>query len=254
LLTYEQGLQNGSQPWDVAAADYNGDGFADFVSSNIGDGTYSVFLNTPVAVLHPAKMTFPTLLLGSTSTAQTATLYSSGIASLNLKMSLSPSDYAPTSNTCGATLVSGTSCSVGIDFSPKDINNRGGALSFADNATNSPQKVSLSGVGSEVGVSPSPVAFGSVTHGTSKQQVVTVTNHSGGSFPAHTLTFTGISVSGTGFSLVKNGCTSSLAAGLSCQLTLQFAPATTGNFNGLLTLTDNGGGSPQKIALTGTGT
>ena len=43
-------------------------------------------------------------------------------------------------------------------------------------------------------------------------------------------------------------------AGVSCHLPLQFVPATTGNFNGLLTLTNNRGASPQKIVLTGTGT
>jgi FG-GAP-like repeat/Abnormal spindle-like microcephaly-assoc'd, ASPM-SPD-2-Hydin len=257
LLSYQQGLQNGSQPWDVAAVDLNGDGFTDFVSSNIGDGTYSVFLNTAVAALHPAKMSFPTLLLGSTSAAQTATIFSSGVATLKPKITLSPSDYAQTSNTCGSSLIAGANCSVRLTFSPKDINTRAGSLSFADNATDTPQKVSLSGVGSEVGVSPDPVPFGSVTHGTSTTKVVTITNLSGGSFPAHALTFTGTVVSGTAFSLVTNGCPvspSSLAAGANCQLTLKFAPATTGNFNGLLTLTDNGGGSPQKIALSGSGT
>jgi hypothetical protein len=239
------------------AADLNGDGFVDFVSGNIGDGTFSVFLNTPVAVLHPAKMTFASMLLGSTSSSQTATLFSSGIATLKLKMTVSPSDYNVTSNSCGTTLVSGANCSVSIDFSPKDINTRSGSLNFSNNASNSPQKVSLTGVGSDVGVTPNPVAFGSVGHGTSTTKVVTITNLSGGSFPAHTLTFTGISVSGTGFSLVTSGCppsTSSLAAAASCQLTLQFAPASTGNFSGVLTLTDNGGASPQKIVLTGTGT
>jgi hypothetical protein len=48
-----------------------------------------------------------------------------------------------------------------LTFSPKDINRRTGSLTFSDNATDSPQRVNLSGVGSEVGVSPNPVNFGS---------------------------------------------------------------------------------------------
>ena len=106
-------------------------------------------------------------------------------------------------------------------------------------------------------MSPNPVPFGPIVHGTTATKLVTITNFSGGSFPAHTLTFTGIAVSGTGFSLVSNACppsTSSLDAGASCQVTVKFAPSTVGSFSGLLTLTDNGGGSPQKIALTGSGT
>jgi FG-GAP-like repeat/Abnormal spindle-like microcephaly-assoc'd, ASPM-SPD-2-Hydin len=258
LLSYHVGAgPNDSDAYDIAAVDVNNDGFTDFVTADYGDATYAVYLNTPVAALRPAKMNFGTLLLGATSAAQTATMYNSGIATLKPKITLTGTDYTQTANTCGVSLVSGASCSVSIVFSPKDINARAAALNFADNATVTPQKVSLTGVGSEVGMSPNPVTFGPVVHGTTTTKVVTITNLSGGSFPAHALTFTGIAVSGTGFSLVSNGCppsTSSLPAGGSCQVTVKFAPATTGSFSGLLTLTDNGGGSPQKIKLTGSGT
>jgi VCBS repeat protein len=258
LLSYHVGAgPNDSDAYDIAAVDVNNDGFPDFVTADYGDATYSVYPNTPVAALQPAKMNFGTLLLGSTSAAQTATIYNSGVATLKPKITLTGTDYTQTANTCGTSVLSGANCSVGVNFSPKDINARAGALTFADNATVTPQKVSFSGVGSEVGVNPNPVAFGPIVHGTNTTKVVTITNISGGAFPAHALTFTGIAVSGTGFSLLSNGCPltpSSLAAGASCQLTLKFAPATVGSFKGLLTLSDDGGGSPQKITLTGSGT
>jgi hypothetical protein len=258
LIRYVVGVQsNSSQPFDVAAGDFNGDGFPDFVTTNYGDGTYTAYMNTPVAALHPGGMAFPTLLLGTSSSAQTATVYSSGVATLLPKITISPSDYSISSNTCGASLASGLNCSLSVTFSPKDINTRSGALMFGDNATDSPQKASLSGAGSAVGVNPDPVSFGSIAHGTTTKQVVTITNLSGGSFPSHNVTFTVIAASGTGFTIVTDGCplrTSSLAPGANCKVTLQFAPTTTGKFNGALTLTDNGGGSPQKITLTGTGT
>jgi hypothetical protein len=256
-LSYHVGSGLDADPYDIAAVDLNNDGFPDFVTTDYYTATYSVYLNTPVAALRPAKMNFGTLLLGATSAAQTATMYNSGIATLKPKITLPLSDYSQTLNTCGPSLISGASCSVSIVFSPKDINTRASTLSFADNATATPQRVSLTGIGSEVGVSPKPVAFGPVAHGTTATKVVTITNLSGGAFPAHDLTFTGIAVSGTAFSLVNNACppsTSSLGAGGNCQVTVQFAPTTTGNFNGLLTLTDNGGGSPQKISLMGSGT
>jgi hypothetical protein len=258
LLSYQVGAgPNDSDAFDIAAVDVNNDGFPDFVTADYGDDTYSVYLNTPVAALRPAKMNFGTLLLGSTSATQTATIYNSGIATLKPKITVSKADYSQTSNTCGASLLSGASCSVSLAFSPQDINARAATLNFADNATVTPQKVSLSGTGSEVGVSPNPVAFGAVAHGANTTKLVIITNVSGGSFPVHALAFTGIAVSGTGFSLVNNGCPmspSSLGAGTNCQVTVQFAPSTTGSFKGLLTLTHNGGGSPQKITLTGSGT
>jgi hypothetical protein len=258
LLSYYVGAgPNDSDAYDIAAVDVNNDGFPDFVTADYGDAAYAVYLNTPVAALRPAKMKFGTLLLGSPSAAQKATMYNSGVATLKPKITQTGTDYTQTANTCGILLISGASCSVSIIFSPKDINARAGALTFADNATVTPQKVTFSGVGSEVGVNPNPVAFGLIVHGTNTTKVVTITNLSGGAFPAHALTFTGAVVSGTGFSLVNNGCPvspSSLAAGASCQITLKFAPATVGSFKGLLTLTYNGGGSPQKITLTGSGT
>ncbi len=256
-LSYYVGPGIDADPFDIAAVDLNNDGFTDFVTVDYYTGTYSVYLNTPVAALFPAKMNFGTLLLGSTSPVQTATLYNPGVATLKMKIALTGTDYSQVSNNCGTSLVSGAGCSIGLTFSPQDINKRAGSLKSTDNAINSPHKITFSGAGSEVGVNPNPVAFGSIPHGTNITKQVTITNLSGGSFPSHALTFTGIAVSGTGFSLVNNGCPispSSLAAGANCQLTVKFAPATAGSFSGLLTLTDDGGASPQKIKLTGSGT
>ncbi len=254
-LSYHVGAgPNDSDAYDIAAIDVNNDGFIDFITANYGDGTYAVYPNTPVAAVRPAKMNFGTVPLGSPSAARAAKMYNPGVATLKLNAAVAPSDYSQNASTCGTSLLSGANCSVSVAFAPKDINARAGALSFTDNATATPQKVTLNGVGTEVGVSPNPVNFGSIAHGTTTSKPVTITNLSGGSFPAYALTFTGIVVTGTGFSLASNGCPTSLAAGGSCQVTVQFAPGTAGSFTGLLTLTDDGGGSPQKITLKGSGT
>ena len=58
------------------------------------------------------------------------------------------------------------------------------------------------------------------------------------------------------FSL-SSGCGSSLTAGASCVISVQFRPASVGNSSANLTLADNSGGvsgAQQTIALTGTGT
>ncbi|SPE23836.1 conserved exported hypothetical protein [Acidobacteriia bacterium SbA2] len=245
-----------ASPEAIVAADFNNDGFNDFAVLN-NAGNYTVYLNTPAAAIWHSALSFPALQLGQTSAPQTGTLYNSGVASLTPKVTVSPADYTAITDTCGATMVTGSSCTVTVTFSPKDINTRAGGISFADAATDTPQKISLTGTGSEVSVGPDPVAFGSVAHGSSATKTVTIQNISGGSFPAHTLAFTAITVTGTGFSLVSNGCPVSpatLAAGASCPVQVKFAPASTGSFNGSLKITDNGGGSPQVIALTGTGT
>jgi hypothetical protein len=65
------------------------------------------------------------------------------------------------------------------------------------------------------------------------------------------IAFTG--VNGGDFSQT-NGCGTSVAAGSSCFIKVKFRPTTTGTRSAMVSVTDNGGGSPQKVGLTGTGT
>jgi Protein of unknown function (DUF1573) len=50
-----------------------------------------------------------------------------------------------------------------------------------------------------------------------------------------------------------NTCSSSLAAGATCMINVTFAPSTEGDFSGDVSITDNAKGSPQTVALSGTG-
>jgi len=94
--------------------------------------------------------------------------------------------------------------------------------------------------------SVSSINFGNVTISATASQTVTLTN--GGSAPLH---ITAVTAS-TGFSQT-NTCPASIAAGAGCTITVTFAPTTVGPVTGSLTITDNAPGSPQTIALTGTG-
>jgi HYDIN/CFA65/VesB family protein len=48
-------------------------------------------------------------------------------------------------------------------------------------------------------------------------------------------------------------CGSSLAAGATCTINVTFAPTTEGDFTSNVSITDNAKGSPQRVALSGTG-
>ena len=50
-----------------------------------------------------------------------------------------------------------------------------------------------------------------------------------------------------------NTCGSSLAAGATCTINVTFDPTTEGDFTSNLSITDNATGSPQTVALSGTG-
>jgi hypothetical protein len=48
------------------------------------------------------------------------------------------------------------------------------------------------------------------------------------------------------------GCTSSLAAGKSCKITLSLWPSKTGPVSAILSLQDNATGSPQQVSVNAT--
>ena len=51
-----------------------------------------------------------------------------------------------------------------------------------------------------------------------------------------------------------NNCGTSIAAKASCTIAVTFTPTATGIRTAALYIRDDGGGSPQKVNLTGTGT
>jgi hypothetical protein len=70
-----------------------------------------------------------------------------------------------------------------------------------------------------------------------------------------TLTINGISLTGTNardFSQTHT-CGGTLGAKASCTISVTFHPSATGTRNAVVSISDNGGGSPQKVPLSGTG-
>src|SRR5438034_6193268 len=97
-------------------------------------------------------------------------------------------------------------------------------------------------------LSPTSLTFRSQAVGTSSAaQFITLTN-SGNA----TLTFSASFTGDFGFAGLGT-CGSSVAAGVSCTISVKFTPTATGTRTGTLTLTDNAPNSPQTVSLTGTG-
>jgi hypothetical protein len=58
------------------------------------------------------------------------------------------SDFTEIADTCGSSVAAGGNCTIGVTFTPSAAGQRTATLSIADNASGSPQAVSLSGTGS----------------------------------------------------------------------------------------------------------
>jgi hypothetical protein len=112
-----------------------------------GNGNPYAGGSAPVVSLDPVAINpYPAQKVGTTSAAQTVTLYNVGDATLNITSIVASGDFARTT-TCGATLAAGAHCTVDVTFSPTLAGTRSGALTFTDDAAGSPQIVSLSGIG-----------------------------------------------------------------------------------------------------------
>lgn len=83
---------------------------------------------------------------------------------------------------------------------------------------------------------------------TSPAETVTFTNSSGSA-----LSISGISITSadSGNFGQTNNCGSSLAGGASCSINVIFTPTGHGSASGTLSVTDNAGGSPQSVSLSG---
>ncbi len=244
---------------------FEGDGANDNPSTSTA---VSVTVTVPTVSLTPTALIFPSTKLGSSSAVQVVTLKNTGGATLDINTGgitisgVDASSFTKTT-TCGTTLAAGASCTISVTFKPAATGALTAALNVADNASGSPQAVSLNGTGTQVSLSPATLAFGTVA--TSKALSVTVKNLGTTALTfssAPTITGTGaarfaVSVysSSPATSTFLNPALTSLAQNATCTYTVTFnnADATTAA-TAALNVFDNGGGSPQTVAMTGTGT
>jgi phospholipase C len=211
-------------------------------------------LATTAQTLTPTSLSFGNWVVQTASTSKAVVLNNTSTAPLAISSISVSGDFGQTS-TCPiapATLAAGGSCKISATFTPTALGVRTGTLTVSDNASNTPQTAQLSGTGvTPVALSPSSLGFGNqLVNATSAAKVLTVQNNQ--TVP---LTIAGISTSGD-FAQTSNCPLSpnTLAAKLSCTISVAFTPTAPGARTGTLTVSDNAPNSPQTASLTGTGT
>ena len=236
----------------LVVASYPGD--TNFGSSE--SGTTPLQAQAAAPVFNPTSLNFGTVAVGVTSPVKTVTLKNSGKANLTITaiaITGTNSGDFPETSTCGSSLAAGASCTIKVKFKPSARGARSASVSTTDNAAGNPQKVPLSGTGTTAKLAPTPLSFGTLAVGlTSVVKKVTLTN-----VGTTALSITSIAVTGAeagDFPETGTTCGRSLAAAASCTVSLTFNPSTTGSHSANLTVTDNAGGSPQHVPLSGTGT
>jgi hypothetical protein len=254
IFTLASSLAVGGGPRSVMVGDFNGDGTLDLAAATYYGNTVSILLGVPpesAVTLSPTSLTFGTQLFGTSSAPQPVTLTNTGRAPLVIAQGAINANFSQTNN-CPRQLPSGGTCTANVVFTPRNVNTITGTLTITDNAPNSPQTMPLSGVGFAVTLLPSSLDFGSQPVGTTSQpQTVTLTNYASRAVTISGGDFTGSNPGA--FKMLGTTCHNSLPAGGNCTINIVFVPKVTGPKAASLEVKDNGGLSPQTVALSGTG-
>ncbi|MGA3082135.1 MAG: choice-of-anchor D domain-containing protein [Terracidiphilus sp.] len=202
--------------------------------------------------VNPAQLVFPIVSPGQSSPAQTVTLTNTGGSTATALTLTATPPFSLVQNTCPASLTAGASCSTGVIFAPSLNGPYTGTLTIASPSLGASASVPLSGtvgVPGTVQALPTLIDFSQTGVGLLSSPVtVTLTN------PIGATSLTNLSLAATaGFRLVNNACASTLAAGASCTVGVEFAPASAGPQSGSLTVSSTALPTGDFVPLSGMG-
>lgn len=188
-------------------------------------------------------------------------------------------DFVVSESTCAGSLIeSGGECLLEVRFAPKGEGPRSAQLVITDNARDSPQRVTLSGVGVElpapaprpekppaprvetapkpdplprVEITPGLLDFGRREAGRpGLGQTVRMSNVGTGPLVVRTVRPTGADA--PEFRVTRETCTGrAVAPGADCEVVVEFTPRAIGVRSAELLLADNAAGSPHQVGLKG---
>ena len=215
------------------------------------------FVSSPQIILNPTSINFGTSYLFTLKT-HSVTVTNAGSSTVTISsVTITPGggtnkdDYTELSF-CPKNLQPGKSCSITVFFFAGNIGSPSATLNVNDNASGSPQQVSLTAtvINPIPSFNPQLLHFGSVHVGNHSTKNVTLTN-----IGTTALNISNVNVTGqnAGDFSANSGCPSSLAPNTSCTIAVIFTPSHQGSRSANLTVTDNALVGTQKVPLTGSG-
>jgi hypothetical protein len=227
------------------------------MTSDAGNSPLSVELvgmgAQPGLAISPTTVNFGNVLVGQSGT-QAITLTNTSASNVVVNLAtVSGSAFGISGLTLPTTIAAGQSVSFNAQFMPTTTGSSTGSISFTDNAAGSPQTIILSGSGvtqsSALSANPASAVFGNVTVGNTGTQTITLSISGNAS-----VTISGVTTTGTGFSVIGLTTPLVIPAGQGATFTAQFAPATAGSAAGNITIASNASNATLAIALSGSGT
>ena len=220
----------------------------------------SILWWTCSATVAPASLDFGEALVATSAGPQSVTVTNTGgeLVTINsITISGGDSGDFSQSHNCPlspSTLAPGANCAIGVTFTPTAGGPRRSSLSITHIPAASPNRVTLTGMGTALSLSSTSLNFAGLPVGNSSApQTVTVTNHGTAPVSIFDLEATGVD---SGDFAPGGNCPvapATLAGGGNCTISVVFTPSALGARSALLLISHDGGASPLSIALAGTG-
>ncbi|HWB31614.1 MAG TPA: choice-of-anchor D domain-containing protein [Acidobacteriaceae bacterium] len=174
--------------------------------------------------LDPVAQDFGSQAVSFTSPPLTFTWKNNSSFAIRVKSATITGDFSISSNTC-SDVAPATTCQIAVTFTPTALGARTGTLTIV--APGSTLTASLTGTGTPgFSLAPASLAFGSLDVGASARQTLTLTSLASGPLPVPPFTTIGE------YAVSTSACGSTVAAGASCPVTVNFQPTTTGQQDG----------------------
>jgi hypothetical protein len=220
----------------------------------------------PAYSLSATALDFGSQRVGTTSAPQVVTLTNTGTVALTITQIALDDDFTghafefSLQHNCPvtpATLAVSASCTISVAYSPTFDDFADAWVQISSDASGSPRRINLQGVGVVpfVGLSAGSLVFSGQLVGTpSSAQTITLTNFGGAELA---ITSIGVAGANSGDFAATHNCPLSpttLAAGAGCEVNVTFTPSAVGMRSASLSVSSDAAGSPHTAALSGTGT
>ncbi len=222
----------------------------DLSGTGVPEGTPDVGLST-------TEIDFGSQPVGTTGTPVVVTVTSTGTVAVNIAAVTASGNFAETNDCIGA-LAPDAQCTINATFTPPLAGVFTGTIVIDDDASDSPQTINLTGTGFDNGAPTADLSVASLNFGEqvvgekSAVQTVTLTNNG-----TANLIVAEVLIGGDGshsYSETDNCEGATIAVGSFCTIEVSFTPAQEGAISASVSIADDATGSPQLVALTGTGT
>jgi len=174
--------------------------------------------------LAPTSQDFGSEAVTFTTPPETFTWTNNSSFAASVSSAIASGDFSVSSNSCSS-VAAGTSCQIGVVFTPTALGSRAGTLTVVSSGNS--LTASLTGTGVPgFSISPTSLSFGNLDVGASATQTITLTSNASSALPVPAFVTTG------DYSVSTKACGVTLAGLSSCLISVTFTPEATGPRSG----------------------